>query len=61
VLVCTDGLWNYLPEPEQLAPVALAEANGSALGAARALVQHALDAGGHDNITVAVVPCVPVA
>lgn len=59
VVVCTDGLWNYLPEPEQLAPVALAQENGSALGAARALVQRALAAGGHDNITVAVVPCLP--
>jgi serine/threonine protein phosphatase PrpC len=59
VLVCSDGLWNYLPKPEELAAV-LADAgcdpSTAPLDAARTLVRHALDAGGRDNITVAVVP-----
>ncbi|MGW5229452.1 PP2C family serine/threonine-protein phosphatase [Nocardia niigatensis] len=53
LLVCTDGLWNYLPEA-----AALSRFTGSLppLPAARALVEHALGAGGKDNITVALVP-----
>ncbi|MEC3918948.1 protein phosphatase 2C domain-containing protein [Nocardia sp. CDC160] len=53
LLLCSDGLWNYLPEA-----AALSRFTGSlpALPAARALVEHALGAGGKDNITVALVP-----
>ncbi|AYF75927.1 zinc-ribbon domain-containing protein [Nocardia yunnanensis] len=53
LLLCTDGLWNYLPDA-----AALSRFTGSlpALPAARALVEHALAAGGKDNITVALVP-----
>ncbi|MFC4588576.1 PP2C family serine/threonine-protein phosphatase [Sphaerisporangium corydalis] len=53
VLLCSDGLWNYYPEPEALAANAL---NDTPLTAARRLVRLANDAGGHDNITVAVIP-----
>ncbi|GII60666.1 hypothetical protein Skr01_07510 [Sphaerisporangium krabiense] len=53
VLLCSDGLWNYYPEPEALAATALAE---TPLTAARRLVRMAIEAGGHDNITVAVIP-----
>ncbi|WP_214417315.1 PP2C family serine/threonine-protein phosphatase [Sphaerisporangium fuscum] len=53
VLLCSDGLWNYYPEPEALAAPAL---NDPPLTAARRLVRMAIEAGGHDNITVAVVP-----
>jgi serine/threonine protein phosphatase PrpC len=59
LLVCSDGLWNYLPGPEDLAAVlaeAAADPAADPLGAARALVRRALDAGGRDNITVAVIP-----
>ncbi|WP_405496963.1 PP2C family serine/threonine-protein phosphatase [Nocardia sp. NBC_00511] len=53
LLLCTDGLWNYLPE-------AAAQAHFTStlptLPAGRALVEHALAAGGKDNITVALVP-----
>ncbi|MBG6087803.1 protein phosphatase 2C domain-containing protein [Actinomadura viridis] len=59
LLVCSDGLWNYLPKAADLAAVlsaASADPAADPLGAARALVRHALDAGGRDNITVAVVP-----
>jgi serine/threonine protein phosphatase PrpC len=57
VVVCSDGLWNHLPEPAQLAtatPAAIPP-----IEAARALVRVALDGGGQDNITVALVPFPP--
>ncbi|MFC9995201.1 protein phosphatase 2C domain-containing protein [Nocardia sp. NPDC127526] len=53
LLLCTDGLWNYLPDATALARIATASAP---LAAARALVDYALLAGGKDNITVALVP-----
>jgi serine/threonine protein phosphatase PrpC len=53
LVMCTDGLWNYLPEAEDIAQVC---AGSDATAAARALVDHALRAGGQDNITVAVIP-----
>ncbi|MGW4227479.1 PP2C family serine/threonine-protein phosphatase [Streptomyces bauhiniae] len=56
VLVCTDGLWNYAEAPEEMAEVLPPDAAARPLHAARVLVGHALDAGGHDNVTVAVVP-----
>jgi PPM family protein phosphatase len=54
VLLCSDGLWNYLPEPAELVPFC---AGTDPLAAARALTEYAIGAGGHDNITVAVIPC----
>ena len=56
VLVCTDGLWNYLPEAGDLAGRALPGAISDALGTASELVQFALTCGGMDNITVVLVP-----
>jgi serine/threonine protein phosphatase PrpC len=64
VLVCSDGLWNYLPGAAQLAAFVFGDVSGDVSGGvarprletARALVRHALDAGGHDNITVALLP-----
>lgn len=53
VLLCSDGLWNYLPEAADIARFCTGT---NATSAARALVEHALGAGGHDNITVAVIP-----
>lgn len=53
LLICTDGLWNYLPDPAMIATLC---AGLDSAGAARALVAFALNAGGHDNITVAVTP-----
>lgn len=58
VLVCSDGLWNYLPDADELAGVALPLLD-EPLAAAEALTQRALDAGGRDNITVIVVPYPP--
>jgi serine/threonine protein phosphatase PrpC len=53
VLACTDGLWNYLWDATALANVALPQATADPRAAARTLVTYALDAGGRDNITVA--------
>ncbi|MQY24785.1 PP2C family protein-serine/threonine phosphatase [Nocardia aurantia] len=53
VLLCSDGLWNYLPGADDLAGMATATA---ADVAASALVDFALAGGGSDNITVALVP-----
>ncbi|HMD62222.1 MAG TPA: protein phosphatase 2C domain-containing protein [Opitutaceae bacterium] len=55
LLLCSDGLWNYAPEPEQMAELLRAQPPGAdALAVARGLVDFARDRGGHDNITVAV-------
>ncbi|MFD0315044.1 PP2C family serine/threonine-protein phosphatase [Streptomyces flavalbus] len=56
VVVCTDGLWNYAEAAEEMAGVLPADAAARPLHAARVLVGHALDGGGHDNVTVALVP-----
>ncbi|MDQ6783251.1 MAG: protein phosphatase 2C domain-containing protein [Actinomycetota bacterium] len=64
VVVCSDGLWNYLPGPDDLA-AAVPEGDehgpevSRPLAVARSLVAVALDAGGSDNITVAVVAAGP--
>ncbi|WP_435850897.1 PP2C family serine/threonine-protein phosphatase [Streptomyces roseolus] len=59
VVVCTDGLWNYAEAAEAMAGAVPADAALRPLHAARVLVGHALDGGGHDNITVAVTPFTP--
>lgn len=56
VVVCTDGLWNYAEAAEDMARVVPADAADRPLHGAQVLVGHALDGGGHDNITVALVP-----
>lgn len=56
VVVCTDGLWNYAETAEEMADVVPPDAARRPLHSARVLVGHALDGGGHDNVTVAVVP-----
>ncbi|KPC58999.1 protein phosphatase 2C domain-containing protein [Streptomyces chattanoogensis] len=56
VVVCTDGLWNYADSAAQMASVLPVDSPDRPLNAAQALVTHALDGGGHDNVTVAVVP-----
>ncbi|GAT64668.1 serine/threonine phosphatase [Planomonospora sphaerica] len=56
VVVCSDGLWGYLREAAALAPFT---AGTAPLEAARALVRHALAAGGRDNVTVLVIPFDP--
>ncbi|MEU5362951.1 protein phosphatase 2C domain-containing protein [Streptomyces sp. NPDC005925] len=56
VVVCTDGLWNYAEAAEDMAAVVPLDAAARPLHSAQVLVGHALDGGGHDNVTVAVVP-----
>jgi serine/threonine protein phosphatase PrpC len=56
VVVCTDGLWNYAETAQQMAEAVTPDAAVRPLHCARVLVGHALDGGGHDNVTVAVVP-----
>ncbi|HET9254825.1 MAG TPA: protein phosphatase 2C domain-containing protein [Pseudonocardiaceae bacterium] len=56
VVVCTDGLWNYLDTVDELTAALPATAFDAPLDAARGLVEIALRRGGHDNITVAVLP-----
>jgi serine/threonine protein phosphatase PrpC len=56
-MVCSDGLWNYCSEPEDMA--ALVSSTGRTSGPdplrlAGALVDWANEQGGQDNITVAV-------
>ncbi|MFF8775984.1 PP2C family serine/threonine-protein phosphatase [Streptomyces sp. NPDC015140] len=56
VVVCTDGLWNYAESAEEMADAMPLDAAARPLHGARVLVGHALDGGGHDNVTVALVP-----
>ena len=56
LVLCSDGLWNYLPGTEVLAAaVSSVGADAPAIDHARHLTTFALDAGGHDNITVVIV------
>jgi serine/threonine protein phosphatase PrpC len=56
VLVCSDGLFKYRPEPVELAELAGPD---RPLRTAQSLVTFARDAGGADNITAAIVPYIP--
>ncbi|MEW1611288.1 MULTISPECIES: protein phosphatase 2C domain-containing protein [unclassified Streptomyces] len=56
VVVCTDGLWNYAESAEEMAAAVPLEAHRRPLHGAQVLVGHALDGGGHDNVTVALLP-----
>lgn len=53
LVVCSDGLWNYMPEAEDLAARV---SDVPPLKLAADLTSIALELGGHDNITVVVVP-----
>ncbi|MFF3255044.1 PP2C family protein-serine/threonine phosphatase [Actinacidiphila glaucinigra] len=60
LLLCTDGLWRYLPGAEalrdRLAAAPASGRGGGPLDGARSLVGYALDAGGHDNVTALLLP-----
>jgi serine/threonine protein phosphatase PrpC len=56
LLVCSDGLWNYLPDAAELARLALPRALSDPLGAANDMVRFAVNAGGADNITAVLIP-----
>ncbi len=50
LLLCSDGLWNYVPDPAAMADLIYAEP-GEALATVRRLVEFANGKGGQDNIT----------
>ena len=56
LILCTDGLWNYAPTPGQMADLLRTSdvAGTDALALAQALVAFAIERGGQDNVTVAV-------
>jgi serine/threonine protein phosphatase PrpC len=56
LLVCSDGLWNYLPDAGELARLAMPRALTDPLGAANDMVRFAVEAGGADNITAVLIP-----
>ena len=56
LMLCSDGLWNHVPDADDLAALV---GSGDVLADARALVAAALDDGGYDNATVALLPVVP--
>jgi serine/threonine protein phosphatase PrpC len=57
LVLCSDGLWNDIPEPWQLAALVNRNRGGDALALARALVEYACGRQAHDNITAAVLAC----
>jgi PPM family protein phosphatase len=56
LLLCSDGIWNHIPDPDRLATLLTGD---DVLADARALVDAALAEGGHDNATVALLPLDP--
>jgi serine/threonine protein phosphatase PrpC len=59
LVLCSDGLWNYLSSADDLARRSERAGAATALTRARALIAHALRSGGQDNVTVAVIEIVP--
>jgi serine/threonine protein phosphatase PrpC len=56
LVLCSDGLWNYLTDPADFADAVRDNLDQGPLAAARALVGLANERGGVDNITVALTP-----
>jgi len=56
VLLCSDGLWRYAPEPDDLAALVAATAphTNGALALCQGLIAFALARGARDNVSVAV-------
>jgi serine/threonine protein phosphatase PrpC len=62
VVLCSDGLWNYLTDPVAFGAAVRAHLhNAGLLDAGRALVEFANACGGADNTTVALIPVGPAA
>jgi serine/threonine protein phosphatase PrpC len=58
LLLCSDGVWNHLPEPSVLATI-LGTTGADVRAGAKALVDAALDEGGHDNATAVLLSLSP--
>jgi serine/threonine protein phosphatase PrpC len=54
LLLCSDGLWNYFPESDELADAVRQHNSGDTLSVCRYLVDAANQRGGQDNVTVAI-------
>jgi PPM family protein phosphatase len=54
LLLCTDGLWNYAPDPTDLHHLIQQTTDPNPLAIARHLVRYANQQGGQDNITVGI-------
>jgi serine/threonine protein phosphatase PrpC len=61
LVLCSDGLWNYLTDPAAFGAAVRTglREHGTLIDAARYLTDYANTAGGADNITVALVPVQP--
>ena len=58
VVVCSDGMWRYADDAAELNDLVqrLTDEGTEGVDLAQSLVDHANDGGGHDNISVAVLP-----
>jgi len=54
LLVCSDGLWKYVPSEDELASLLADHGEVEGLAQALALVAYANERGGHDNTTVVI-------
>jgi PPM family protein phosphatase len=54
LLLCTDGLWNYAPDPAYLHHLILQAPSLDSLSISRHLIRYANQQGGQDNITVGI-------
>jgi PPM family protein phosphatase len=54
LLLCTDGLWNYAPDPAYLHHLIQRAITPESLNIVRHLISYANQQGGQDNITVAI-------
>lgn len=54
LLLCSDGLWNYIHTPSQLAELVQRFTTPDAIVLSEGLVEYARSQGGRDNITVAI-------
>lgn len=54
LLLCTDGLWNYAPDPAYLHHLIQQAPNSDSLSISQHLIRYANQQGGQDNITVSI-------
>jgi len=54
LILCTDGIWNYTIDAAHLSELVQASPVKDAITISHTLAEFALNSGGHDNITVAV-------